>query len=171
MKLWITFSLELNLSNNRRMISNELQESVHAFADLAKTVQRIEVRTHAHPSVSLVAPILGNNFLAGIEEGSGQWWCIPQLQIVEWQSTTFLDEDNEDALPTMRVRDIDLATFLAEVALPIRMQLDDRVETIAEVKAQWLVTLSNRPRLVSLQQLELVRLLELPDWQLAEQLS
>jgi hypothetical protein len=153
------------------MIIHELQESVHGFADLAKTVQRIEVRTHTHPSVSLVAPILGNNFLAGIEDGSGQWWCIPQQRVIEWQSKISLGDEEQDSLPTMRIRDIDLAAFLAELTLPIRMQLDDRVETIAEVKAQWLVTLSNSPRQISLQQIQLVRLLELPDWQLAEQLS
>ena len=159
-----------HLSNNRGMIRNELQDSVHSLAETASQIQRIGLRTRTHPSVSLVATILGNDFVAGIEEQSGQWWCIPQRQIIEWQSTTSLDFGTDEQLPTMRIRDVELATFLGELELPIRLQLDDRVETIAAVQARWLVVLANKPRMVSLDAVGLVRLLELPDWQLAEQL-
>lgn len=152
------------------MIRNELQESVHALAETASQTRRISIRTQTHPSVSLVATVLGNDFVAGIEESSGQWWCIPQRQIVEWQSTTPFDRDTDETLPAMRIRDIDLARFVGELDLPVRLQLDDRVETIAAVQAHWLIALANKPRMISLDSVGLLRILDLPDWQLAEQL-
>ncbi|MEN9713801.1 MAG: hypothetical protein RLZZ164_465 [Actinomycetota bacterium] len=152
------------------MIRNELQESVHALAETASQTRRISIRTQTHPSVSLVATVLGHDFVAGIEESSGQWWCIPQRQIVEWQSTTPFDRDTDETLPAMRIRDIDLARFVSELDLPVRLQLDDRVETIAAVQAHWLIALANKPRMISLDSVGLVRILDLPDWQLAEQL-
>ncbi len=146
---------------------NQITETVrHAnLTDFIGTTTRLRIRTHAHPSVSLVAPIIGDDFIAGINEASGHWLCLRTHTIESLICETEISPD----LPHVRYRPISLALFLREIPMPTKIQLADRTVVAHAIVDGWIRIFDNEPKLISIDALEQLQIIESPDFALCEQ--
>jgi hypothetical protein len=70
----------------------------------------------------LVAPILGCDFLAGLDEYSANWFCVNFSCLSEIR----FDVSDDLELPTLRIQEITFEKFLKAMKLPIAVQIKTR---------------------------------------------
>lgn len=102
----------------------ELQKSSRdTFTD---NVRAIEVCTLNQVKRDLIAPILGDGFLAGLDVISPIWHVYPNKSL---RNVVFHSEIDE-SLPKMRTVDIDLTTFLDSIPTPcsVRWRIHGAIE-------------------------------------------
>lgn len=80
---------------------NEILQNLH-------TANRLEVVTNSSTVFQLVAPIVGADFFAGLDERDGNWVCIAFAQI---QRARF-SKDPDAELPKLRFQKVNLEAFL-----------------------------------------------------------
>lgn len=144
------------------MKTNQQTEPQSELLDFVRDAKRLNIRTHAHPCVSLVAPLIGSDFVAGIDENTGNWVCIGQRQI-----ESLIAQSSNDDLPAVRSRNVTLAKLLSEVPVPTRIIADGRSAVVTAFNGGWAV-LAGRNQAIGLQSIELLSLLDAPDAELAE---
>ena len=145
---------------------NQLTETVRhsTLTDFIGTTTRLRIRTHAHPSVSLVAPIIGDDYIAGINEATGHWLCLRTHTIDSLICETEISPD----LPKVRYRPISLSLFLREIPMPTKIQIDERTVIAYAIVDGWIQVFDERPRLISIDALEQLQIIESPDFALCE---
>ena len=104
------------------------------FSFVANT-QRLTIRTNTHPCVSLIAPIIGNDFVAGIDELSGRWLCISQQHIESLVANTQQGSD----LPNCRVHPGGIVDFLASIPTPTRVLVGEQLLSVRAFAHGWAI--------------------------------
>ena len=120
--------------------------------------QRLELRTHTHPCVSLVAPLIGSDFVAGINEQSGRWLCVRQSEIVS------LIAHHQDDFPACRFHSGSLIDFMMQLPTPTRMLIGERLISVRNFADSWAIVSENAElAAVSLAAVSQFTLFEAPD--------
>lgn len=131
--------------------------------------RRVLVRQNREQLHSLVAPIIGQDFVSGFDEATANWLCLHSSQIEDLQ----FDNSSNLTLPKLRQRSICLSDFLHELPKPVAVQLqlaDLRVvnSAISLVEGEFLFLGDARAipfrSLLSLRLLEATDINELQEW-------
>lgn len=128
---------------------------------LAET-RRVLVRQSRELAYSMVAPIIGQDFVSGFDEASANWLCLHSAQIEELR----FENDKDLTLPKLRHRSICLADFLQEFPKPTAIQLqfaDLRIVNTALIQVDGEFIFVGGSRAVSVRSLLSLRLLESTD--------
>ncbi len=104
------------------------------FTFVANT-QRLAIRTHSHPAIALVAPIIGTDFVAGIDELSGRWLCIAQQHIESLVATAQPDS----GLPNCRLQPGGIVDFLSRLPTPTRVLVGDQLLSVRAFAHGWAI--------------------------------
>lgn len=134
-----------------------------ALLNFVGDANHITLRTHFHPSVSLVAVLLGDDFIAGINESSGQWWCA-KLETVTSLVAQCL---NDSSLPSCRFHNGSLTDFLGALPKPILIQAGENTFAVETISGAWALLVGNTGRAVPVSSLNQFVLLEAPDQAMA----
>ena len=84
--------------------------------------KKLQIRNCFGAHAELIAPIIGEDFIAGLDTLTGDWVCF-EIQIVT--QIRQRSEDDDD-LPLLRNQSIDFKTFIATIDRPIRLTAIDR---------------------------------------------
>lgn len=123
---------------------------------------RVVVRQAAELSFSLVAPILGQDFVSGFDEATASWLIIHTPQTVDLVFEKAPDPD----LPKLRRRSIRLADFLLQLELPAAIQFqttDRQVHSATLIHVEGELLFIDRARAIGMRTPLNLRLLELTD--------
>ncbi|MFM6963356.1 MAG: hypothetical protein ACKOWJ_03700 [Micrococcales bacterium] len=127
--------------------------------DFVGDARRLIIRTSTHPSVSLVAPLIGEDFIAGIAEHTGLWCCIRSNQI----QSLIAQSAAELTLPEARVHPGDLAALLTSLTVPMRMQLHEQIVVVSRIQHGWAILAGSTFRAIPLAAITELALLDAPD--------
>jgi hypothetical protein len=125
-------------------------------------IRRVMVRQSREQVFSLVAPILGHDFVSGFDESTANWLCLQSFQIEDLR----FESEADMTLPKLRRRSICLADFLQELPKPTAIQLqlaDLRVVNTAFTHVEGEFLFVGNSRAISLRSLLSLRLLESTD--------
>ena len=146
------------------MISETAPCSDQRLFDFVANTHILQVRTHTHPCVSLIAPIIGSDFIAGIDDQSGRWVCIAQSSVESLVAQT----QPESQLPLVRNHPGGLSEFLAKLPTPTRILVRDQLHTVSAFSHGWAILLNAQTTALSLAGVEQFELFEAPDSELLE---
>lgn len=114
----------------------------------------------------LVAPIVGADFFAGLDENSACWFCVAFSNV---RRATFAIGSAED-LPKLRRQDVSLEQFIASslggaaVVFQVRGQLAERAMLTAAACGQlWLGESSGKAQAVTIASLDWLKIYNLND--------
>ena len=114
----------------------------------------------------LVAPIIGADFYAGLDENSVCWFCIPFANVRRATFAIHLAGD----LPGLRRQDVSLEQFIAAsvshsvVSFQVRGQLPDRAMLKSVAAGQlWLEETNSRAHAVAIASLDWIKILDITD--------
>lgn len=124
LKLCITFWQRTKDSDNFQMHIEDIFEDLEALFDASlqkiqrdvhtENVRALEVQTTNHTTKELIAPIIGSEFLAGLDSLSPIWHIYPTGSVRRIRLHSQVDE----SLPKIRTVPIALETFLKSIPLP-----------------------------------------------------
>ena len=77
-------------------------------------VRRVRLRFSSEEQFSLVAPILGDDFVAGFDEQTANWMCAAQTKVARID----FEHDDDPDLPKLRRQSATLVEFLNAMPLP-----------------------------------------------------
>jgi hypothetical protein len=101
--------LEASLERSCPITANQITAKANHVAVIARNQMRF----------SLVAPIVGKDFVVGLDEQTADWLCILKSQIAELRFSS----DADASLPTTRTRALKLEQFLGDMPMPISVSL------------------------------------------------
>lgn len=78
----------------------------------------LKVRTLSNQSLDLLAPIIGINFVAGLEQDQGDWMLIAFKHCKE-----VVPKIVQDVLPAIREQEIELQEFVKTLEKPVRASI------------------------------------------------
>jgi hypothetical protein len=86
----------------------EQRESQNSILPILPKANRLEICTNASTVFHLVAPVVGADFFAGLNERDGNWVCIAFTQC----RRALFSKDTDAELPKLRFQSVALETFL-----------------------------------------------------------
>lgn len=89
----------------------------------------VEITTLQNTRMRVLAPILGSNFVAGIDENLPNWIIWPLNRIVELR----FEESSDLQYPILRKREISLADFIKQLPNPCDLLLEINEQTTQEL--------------------------------------
>lgn len=101
----------MNLETLFEDIESAVLEPPPIHSQLFPTLQRtnrLEITTNSSTVFHLVAPVVGADFFAGLNERDGNWVCIAFAQ----SQRALFSKDPDSELPKLRFQSINLETFL-----------------------------------------------------------
>jgi len=141
----------------------ELENKVQSF-DWKENVNQLTVQTLDQQFVDLLAPIIGVDFVAGLDKQHADWLCFSNQFIAKVKASRTPD----DELPLVRNQDITMTQFIKTLQLPLRVTVKFLNQTesafnIFEVDRQLLVAEDNQ--LIPAQAIYQLRMLGTNSWQ------
>jgi hypothetical protein len=98
-----------------------LDELEHKFVgttfDWQQNVNCLKLQTIDGQHFDLLAPIIGVDFVAGLDLQNSDWLCFANLQVAKISPDQFVD----DELPMLRNQEVQLADFIRALARPVRV--------------------------------------------------
>lgn len=86
-------------------------------------------------TVTLVAPIIGLDFVAGLDSTLADWVCFAMKNILRISKI----ESNDDELPLLRFQPIPLTDFIKTIERPMRLVCDRDAFNILAIDENFLV--------------------------------
>jgi hypothetical protein len=86
----------------------EQRVSQNSILPILQKANRLEICTNASTVFHLVAPVVGTDFFAGLNERDGNWVCIAFAQC----RRALFSKDPDSELPKLRFQSVALETFL-----------------------------------------------------------
>lgn len=122
--MWITLTQRINYKNNCQMHIEDIFEDLEAqFAaanqprvrdSLTEGARALDVTCANMVSKELIAPILGSDFIAGLDSLSPIWHIFPMRSVTK----VLFNADAEQNLPKLRNFSIDFIGFLNSIPTP-----------------------------------------------------
>ena len=131
-----------------------------------KSSNRIQIRTTDSSVFSVVAPVVGADFFAGLEEQLGNWVCVSFSKCGQ----TVFSEVVDSELPKLRFQDVKLEDFIMLNHQPVAVAFKTAngvVEKALVADVQfghlWLGDQNSSLKAMSLESLEWLQILEFTD--------
>jgi hypothetical protein len=129
-----------------------------------KEVNCLKLQTTNNKNFELIAPIIGENFLAGLERQHADWHCFALKAISTIEPIHLVEPD----LPLLRHQSIDLNQFIKTLNRPVRVCATQRDHSevsfnLLDSDEQFLVAEGNR--LIPMQSITQLRMLGTNTWQ------
>ena len=159
MKLWITIFPIANCSHNRSMTITPSTCDGGSLAEFVSDARLVTVRTHTHPSVSLAAVLIGDDFIAGINEATGLFTCYRLSNV----HSLIVNQSEGQALPLRRIQPTSLLQLLTNLPTPFQLQIAGETISVREIAGEWLLLVGEGRRAISFSGLNDFALLEAPD--------
>jgi hypothetical protein len=139
------------------------QKFVEPSYDWQKQINCLEIQLLTKNSFNLLAPIIGVDFVAGLDKDSGDWHCI-MFQCILIINPTQLSDDE---LPLLRKQEISFSDFLITLDRPVRVvakyaDQSDSAFNLLGVDHQFLITESRS--LIPLTAIRQIRVLGTNSW-------
>jgi hypothetical protein len=124
----------------------------------------LTVQTIDHNFVDLLAPIIGVDFVAGLDQTHADWLCFANHYIAHLKPKHSPDED----LPLLRKQDIKLCGFIKSLERPIRVTVkyvnqSEAAFNLLDTDDQFLIT--EQLQLIPAQAIVQLRMLGTNSWQ------
>lgn len=158
-----------NESNNVPMEFDQLVDELEAsFAqqnfDWKQNINLLTIQTIEGHFVDLLAPIIGLDFVAGLDQQNADWLCYSNACIANLKPRTNPDRE----LPLLRHQEIRIAQFMSTLELPMRVTVkylnqSEAAFNIFGVDSQYLI--ADDKQLIPLQSIYQFRMLGTNSWQ------
>jgi hypothetical protein len=148
-------------------IDHLFDELEHEFADKSyqwnKQVNCLKIQLSNKNSFDLLAPIVGVDFVAGLDKQNADWYCIALVAIANIQPVS----NSDDELPLLRKQSINFLEFINTLDRPVRVvaTFADQSESafnLLDVQEQFVIAESSK--LIPLQAIQQIRVLGTNSW-------
>ena len=143
-------------------------ELEHKFAQSSAQweggVNAVTVQTIDRQFVDLLAPIIGADFVAGLDQIHADWLCFANQYIASFKPKHLADED----LPLIRKQDIKLCGFIKTLDRPVRVTVkflnqSEAAFNLLDADDQFLI--ADQQQLIPAQAIVQLRMLGTNSWQ------
>lgn len=139
------------------------QKFVEQSYEWQKQINCLVIQLLDKSNLHLLAPVIGVNFVAGLDKDCGDWHCILFQCISKINPTQLSDED----LPLIRKQDVSFSDFLKTLDRPVRvvakfMDNSDSAFNLLGVDNQFVITESRS--LIPLSAIRQIRVLGTNSW-------
>lgn len=126
-------NLETLFDDLEAQLSRKEDLRITSFQTLTDA-RRVRLHIGGEQQFSLVAPILGEDFVAGFDEKTANWMCAAQTQVARID----FDPADDPELPKLRRQSATLAEFLNAMPLPAAASIgltDGRSQSVVLLEA------------------------------------
>ena len=139
------------------------QKFANKSYDWNKQVNCLKIQLLNKSSFDLLAPILGVDFVAGLDKQNADWYCISLVAIANIQPVS----NSDDELPLLRKQKINFPEFIKTLDRPVRVvaTFADQSESsfnLLDVQEQFVIAES--ANLIPLQAIQQIRVLGTKSW-------